>query len=121
LLVANGHIDDVLAAMRKDVGHKQPPHLLRQQPDGTFDDIAAAAGGGFATPKLGRGAAFGDGPLTSTVTTSSPATAASGSGWLGRNPTATQSAPTLHSRPPESSSHVWSRAAPATSPNPNCR
>ena len=60
LLVVNGHIDDTVTLVRRDVGYAQPPHLfLNRGPEG-FRDVAAEVGGGFALPKVGRGAAFCD-------------------------------------------------------------
>jgi enediyne biosynthesis protein E4 len=60
LLVVNGHIDDALAPMRGDVHYAQPPNLFLNVGGGRFHDVAGEAGGGFAQPKVGRGAAFGD-------------------------------------------------------------
>jgi len=92
----NGHIDDALARARADVQYAQPPHLFPEQSgSGGFRDVAAALGAGFAQPKVGRGAAFGDFdndgdldvlittnnvPRICTATTGSPAIIASGSG-----------------------------------------
>jgi hypothetical protein len=58
--VANGHIDETVRNIRGHVGYAQPPHLFLNQGDDTFRDIVPATGGGFATPKVGRGLAFGD-------------------------------------------------------------
>jgi enediyne biosynthesis protein E4 len=60
LVVANGHIDETVRNIRGHVGYAQPPHLFLNQGDDTFRDIVPATGGGFATPKVGRGLAFGD-------------------------------------------------------------
>jgi hypothetical protein len=60
LLVVNGHIDDALARARSGVQYAQPPHLFLNTGDGGFRDVAAELGAGFAEPKVGRGAAFGD-------------------------------------------------------------
>jgi hypothetical protein len=46
--------------MRGDVQYAQPPHLFLNTGGGGFHDIAGEVGGGFAKPKVGRGAAFGD-------------------------------------------------------------
>ena len=60
LLVVNGHIDDTVRNLRADTNYAQPPHLfLNRGPDG-FRDVASEAGSDFASPKVGRGAAFGD-------------------------------------------------------------
>jgi len=60
LLVVNGHIDDALARARSDVQYAQPPHLFLNNGSGGFRDVAGELGAGFAQPKVGRGAAFGD-------------------------------------------------------------
>jgi hypothetical protein len=60
LLVVNGHIDDTVTNIRRDVQYAQPPHLFLNRGKEGFHDVAAEAGGGFASPKVGRGAAFAD-------------------------------------------------------------
>ena len=60
LAVANGHIDDTVRNIRRDVGYAQPPELFLNSGKGSFQDVAAEIGGGFAQPKLGRGLAFAD-------------------------------------------------------------
>ncbi len=73
LAVVNGHIDDTVRNV-SGVGYAQPPHLFLNQlyrgqftasqlsttGKGTFADVAAAVGGGFSEPKVGRGLAYGD-------------------------------------------------------------
>jgi enediyne biosynthesis protein E4 len=56
LLVVNGHIDNTLP----NVEYAQPPHLFLNTGGGKFREAAAEAGREFASPKVGRGAAFGD-------------------------------------------------------------
>jgi hypothetical protein len=60
LLVVNGHIDETISSVAGRVSYAEPPHLFHNEGKGQFVDIANAVGGGFATPKVGRGAAFGD-------------------------------------------------------------
>ncbi len=60
LLVVNGHIDDTVTTIRRDVQYAQPPHLFINHGSEGFRDVAADVGGGFANPKVGRGAAFAD-------------------------------------------------------------
>ncbi len=60
LVVTNGHIDDTVRNIRGNVGYAQPPQLFLNQGGGTFRDVAPAAGGEFAQPKVGRGLAYGD-------------------------------------------------------------
>ncbi len=60
MVVVNGHIDDTVRNIRGNVGHAQPPHLFLNQGGGRFRDVALAAGGGFAQPRVGRGLACAD-------------------------------------------------------------
>jgi hypothetical protein len=59
LLVVNGHIDDLMQKVT-DTPYAQPPHLFLNNGRGDLREVAYAAGGGFANPKIGRGAAYGD-------------------------------------------------------------
>ncbi len=59
LLVVNGHIDESISRARQDVTYAQRPHLFWNV-NGGFRDVAPEIGAGFASPKVGRGAAFGD-------------------------------------------------------------
>jgi len=60
LAVANGHIDETVRNIRGNTGYAQAPQLFINQGRGKFRDVADAAGGGFETPKVGRGLAYGD-------------------------------------------------------------
>ena len=60
LLVVNGHIDETVDRLGRDVRYEQPPHLFLNQGAAGFRDVAAELGEDFARPKVGRGAAFGD-------------------------------------------------------------
>ena len=60
LLVVNGHIDPGIRETRPETAYAQPPHLFLNKGSAGFQDVAVALGGGFADPKVGRGAAFGD-------------------------------------------------------------
>jgi hypothetical protein len=60
LIAVNGHIDDTVRNIRRDVPYAQPPLLFLNQGGGHFKDVASAVGAGFAIPKVGRGLAFGD-------------------------------------------------------------
>ena len=63
LLAVNGHIDETVRNIHGNVGYAQPPHLFLNSGRGsgrTFRDIASQVGGGFAAPKVARGAACGD-------------------------------------------------------------
>jgi hypothetical protein len=73
LAAVNGHIDETVRHIRLNVGYAQAPHLFHNDGQGRFRDIAAAAGAGFAAPKVARGLAYGDfdrdGDLDLVVTT----------------------------------------------------
>jgi len=60
LTVANGHIDETVRNIRGNVGYAQPPQLFLNLGGGKFRDVAESVGGGFETPKVGRGLALGD-------------------------------------------------------------
>jgi hypothetical protein len=60
LLVVNGHIDDSVSRADGRVHYAEPPHLFRNLGGGKFVDVAREVGAAFASPKVGRGAAFGD-------------------------------------------------------------
>lgn len=60
LIAVNGHIDDTVRNIRRDIAYAQSPHLFMNNGKGTFRDAAASAGGGFDLPKVGRGLAYGD-------------------------------------------------------------
>jgi hypothetical protein len=60
LAVVNGHIDETVRNIRGNVGYAQPPQLFLNLGGGKFRDVAEGVGGGFETPKVGRGLAFGD-------------------------------------------------------------
>ncbi|HET7218964.1 MAG TPA: CRTAC1 family protein [Vicinamibacterales bacterium] len=59
LLVVNGHIDDSISKTQARVSYAEPPHLFHNR-GGKFVDVSSTVGSGFAEPKVGRGAAFGD-------------------------------------------------------------
>jgi len=60
LVVANGHIDETVRNIRGNVGYAQAPQLFLNSGNGRFHDVAGEVGGGFDTPKVGRGLAYGD-------------------------------------------------------------
>ncbi|HEY6385446.1 MAG TPA: CRTAC1 family protein, partial [Candidatus Acidoferrum sp.] len=60
LVVANGHIDETVRNIRGNVGYAQAPQLFLNERAGKFRDVAQDVGGGFATPIVGRGLAYGD-------------------------------------------------------------
>lgn len=60
LLIVNGHIDDTVRNVRREASYAQPPHLLLNDGQGKFRDVAAQLGSAFATPRVGRGLALAD-------------------------------------------------------------
>jgi hypothetical protein len=60
LLVVNGHIDDTVRNVRHETGYDQAPQLFLNEGGGRFRDVAREVGAEFATPKVARGAAYGD-------------------------------------------------------------
>ncbi len=73
LLVVNGRLDAARVATGAPSGvSADTPHLFLNA-DGRFTDVARDAGADFASPKMGRGAAFadidGDGDLDAVITT----------------------------------------------------
>src|SRR5207248_2847702 len=59
LIAVNGHIDDTVRSIR-NVGYAQPPQLFVNDGKGNFREAAGEIGGGFSSPKVGRGLAMGD-------------------------------------------------------------
>jgi len=60
LLVANGHIEPSISHVETSVSYAEAPHLFHNEGHGQFRDVAAFVGSSFATPKVSRGAAYGD-------------------------------------------------------------
>ena len=60
LAIANGHIDETVRNIRGNIGYAQAPQLFRNEGSGRFRDVATEVGGGFSTPIVGRGLAYGD-------------------------------------------------------------
>jgi enediyne biosynthesis protein E4 len=60
LLIANGHINQVIETTRVDVKYKEPPLLLRSDGNGVFSNVRAQAGSAFRSEYRARGLAVGD-------------------------------------------------------------
>jgi enediyne biosynthesis protein E4 len=60
LIAANGHIDDTVRNIRRNVGYAQAPQLFLNTGQHSFRDQSSEVGSDFATPKIGRGLAYGD-------------------------------------------------------------
>ena len=60
VLVANGHIDADVQRVQANVKYAMPPHLFRNIGKGKFEEVTKSLGQSFATPRVGRGAAYAD-------------------------------------------------------------
>jgi enediyne biosynthesis protein E4 len=60
VLVANGHIDADIQRVQPNVKYAMPPHLFRNIGKGKFEEVTKSLGQSFATPRVGRGAAYAD-------------------------------------------------------------
>ena len=60
IFAANGGTDESQGMLDSRARLSQPPLLLRNRGDGTFEDWSAAAGADFGRPAMGRGAAYAD-------------------------------------------------------------
>jgi hypothetical protein len=60
LYVADGHIEDAIERVQPRVRYAEPPHLFHNQGNGKFAETTQSAGTAFATPRVARGAAYGD-------------------------------------------------------------
>ncbi|HEX4543527.1 MAG TPA: CRTAC1 family protein [Candidatus Acidoferrum sp.] len=60
VLVANGHIDADIQRVQANVKYAMPPHLFRNMGKGKFVEVTKSVGQAFATPRVGRGAAYAD-------------------------------------------------------------
>ncbi len=72
LLVANGHLEPEIETIKANVTYAQPTQLFRND-GGRFVEVTDTDGGDLATPRVARGAAYGDldgdGDLDVVVTT----------------------------------------------------
>jgi hypothetical protein len=60
IFIANGHIDADIQRVQPNVKYAMPPHLFRNLRKGNFEEVTKSAGTVFATPRVGRGAAYAD-------------------------------------------------------------
>jgi enediyne biosynthesis protein E4 len=60
IFIANGHIDGDIQRVQPNVKYAMPPHLFRNVGRGNFREVTKTLGAAFNTPRVGRGAAYGD-------------------------------------------------------------
>jgi enediyne biosynthesis protein E4 len=60
IFIANGHIDGDIQRVQPNVKYAMPPHLFRNVGKGNFQEVTKTLGAAFNTPRVGRGAAYGD-------------------------------------------------------------
>ena len=74
IFVANGHVEDAIAAVQQEVSYAQPPHLFHNLGEGKFRPVEADSGPDLIRPMVARGAAHldfdGDGDSDIVVSTS---------------------------------------------------
>ncbi len=59
IFIANGHVENDIAAVQQRVTYRQSPHLFRNLGDGRFTDVTSSSAD-LARPMVARGAAFAD-------------------------------------------------------------
>jgi len=60
IFIANGHIDGDIQKVQPNVKYAMPPHVFRNLGNGNFQETTKSLGAVFASPRVGRGAAYGD-------------------------------------------------------------
>lgn len=60
IFVADGHIENEIEKVQKRVTYAEPPHVFRNLSKGKFEEVTQSLGSAFASPKVARGAAYGD-------------------------------------------------------------
>src|SRR5690348_16637386 len=60
VLIANGHVDDDIQKVQANVSYEEQPHLFRHVGKGKFEEVTKSMGAAFASPRVGRGAAYAD-------------------------------------------------------------
>jgi hypothetical protein len=60
IFVADGHIEDQIEKVQKRVSYAEPPHVFRNLGGGKFVEATQSLGSVFASPKVGRAAAYAD-------------------------------------------------------------
>ena len=60
VFIANGHIDAEIQKVQANVTYAMAPHLFRNVGKGKFVEVTNSMGAAFASPRVGRGAAYAD-------------------------------------------------------------
>jgi hypothetical protein len=60
IFVADGHIENEIEKVQKRVTYAEPPHVFRNLGKGKFEETTKSLGPTFSSPKVARGAAYGD-------------------------------------------------------------
>jgi hypothetical protein len=60
IFVANGHVENDINKVQKRVTYPQPPHLFHNRGNKQFAEITQLVGPSLKTPRVARGAAYGD-------------------------------------------------------------
>lgn len=60
VFAVNGHVEDQIAVVQRNITYAQQPLLFRNQGNGAFQEIGETLGDAFRRPRVGRGAAYGD-------------------------------------------------------------
>jgi enediyne biosynthesis protein E4 len=60
IFIANGHIDGDIQRVQPNVKYAMPPHVFRNMGKGNFVETTKSLGAAFDSPRVGRGAAYGD-------------------------------------------------------------
>src|SRR5207248_8866322 len=60
VFIANGHIDADIQKVQANVTYAMAPHLFRNVGKGKFVEVTNSMGAAFASPRVGRGAAYAD-------------------------------------------------------------
>ena len=60
VFIANGHIDADIQKVQGNVTYAMAPHLFRNVGKGKFVEVTNSMGAAFASPRVGRGAAYAD-------------------------------------------------------------
>jgi enediyne biosynthesis protein E4 len=60
IFVANGHIENEIEKIQKQIKYRQPPHLFHNSKGHGFEKATESVGPAFNTPRVARGAAYAD-------------------------------------------------------------